>query len=165
MESSGITSSSSTSNFVPIPVHSGHAPKGELKEKERGSNSSKESSQSWQAICSLYVFSFSGSPALRSTKSKITKPFANRRAVSMESVRRDFESALTVNRSTTTSMVCFSVFLSFGISSMGYTTPSTRTREKPWTVKSLKRSTNSPLRARITGARTRNFIPSVIPRI
>ena len=46
IESSGIMSSSSTSSFVPIPVHSGHAPKGELKENERGSSSSKDRLQS-----------------------------------------------------------------------------------------------------------------------
>ena len=46
IESSGISNSSSTSSFVPIPVHSVHAPNGELKENDRGSNSSKESSHS-----------------------------------------------------------------------------------------------------------------------
>ena len=39
-------SSSSTSSFVPIPAHSGHAPNGELKENDRGSNSSKDKLQS-----------------------------------------------------------------------------------------------------------------------
>lgn len=42
--SSGTISSGSTSMRVPMPVQSGQAPKGELKEKERGSSSSKERS-------------------------------------------------------------------------------------------------------------------------
>ncbi len=37
IESSGITNSSSTSSFEPIPVHSAQAPKGELKENDLGS--------------------------------------------------------------------------------------------------------------------------------
>ena len=44
--SSGTTNSASTSNFVPIPEHSGQAPNGELKENERGSNSSNDRLQS-----------------------------------------------------------------------------------------------------------------------
>ena len=39
-------SSLSTSSFVPIPEQSAHAPNGELKENDRGSNSSNESSHS-----------------------------------------------------------------------------------------------------------------------
>ena len=112
MESSGMIRSSSTSNFVPIPEHSTHAPKGELNENERGSSSSKERLQSWHARCSLYVCSFS--PVLASTKSSRTRPLPKRRAVSIESVRRDLLSAFAVRRSITTSMVCFSCFLSFG---------------------------------------------------
>ncbi len=46
IESSGMSSSSSTSSFVPIPVHSGHAPNGELNENDLGSNSSKDISHS-----------------------------------------------------------------------------------------------------------------------
>ncbi len=37
---SGITRSGSITSWVPIPVQVGHAPWGELKEKERGSSSS-----------------------------------------------------------------------------------------------------------------------------
>ena len=40
---SGTTSSGSTSFRVPSPVHSGQAPNGELKENDRGSNSSRAS--------------------------------------------------------------------------------------------------------------------------
>ena len=110
--------SSSTSSFVPIPVHSGQAPNGELKENERGSNSSKDSSHSWQAICSLNDFSLSGEPFLASTKSRMTKPLASFSAVSIESVILDLLSDFTLKRSTTTSMVCFSCFFSFGTSAI-----------------------------------------------
>ena len=145
-------SSSSTSNFVPIPVHSGQAPKGELKEKERGSNSSKERLQSWQARCSLKVFSLSA--LFESTKSKMIIPEANRSAVSIESVNRLFDSAFAVRRSTTTSMVCFSCFFNFGGSESEIVSPSTLAREYPCVTKSEKRSTNSPFRSRTTGAKT-----------
>ena len=40
---SGTTSSGSTSLRVPMPVHSGQAPNGELNENDRGSSSSKDS--------------------------------------------------------------------------------------------------------------------------
>ena len=126
MESSGIISSSSTSNFVPIPVHSGHAPNGELKENERGSSSSNERLQSWQARCSLNVRSLSA--PLASTKSSKTIPDARRRAVSIESVKRDLDSGFALKRSTTTSIVCFSCFLSFGASLRAIISPSMRAR-------------------------------------
>ena len=144
--------SSSTSFLVPMPEHSAHAPNGELKEKERGSNSSKDSSQSWQAKCSLYVRSLSSPFA--STKSKTTIPDANLKAFSIESVRRVLLSALAVKRSITTSMVCFSCFFSFGASDSCTTSPSIRAREYPCVIRSLNNSTNSPLRALTTGANT-----------
>ena len=142
----------STSSLVPIPEHSGQAPKGELNENERGSSSSKDKLQSWQAKCSLYVRSFS-SP-LASTKSSNTIPEARRSAVSIESVKRVLDSAFAVKRSTTTSIVCFSCFFNFGTSVSWITSPSTRAREKPCVIKSAKRSTNSPLRALTIGAKT-----------
>ena len=146
-------SSWSISSFVPIPEHSEHAPKGELKEKERGSSSSNERVQSWQARCSLYVCIFS-CPALASTKSRRTIPLESLRAVSIESVRRDFDSALAVRRSTTTSIVCFSCFLSLGGSESDIASPSIMAREYPCLTRSTKRSTNSPFRSRTTGAST-----------
>ena len=163
IESSGMMRSSSTSSFVPIPEHSGQAPKGELNENERGSSSSKERLQSWQARCSLYVCSFS--PDLASTKSSKTNPFPNLSAVSIESVSRDLLSAFAVRRSMTTSIVCFSCFLSFGGSVSVMISPSTRAREYPCVTSSAKRSTNSPLRSRITGANTWNFVVAGIVRI
>ena len=121
--------SSSTSSFVPIPEHSAHAPNGELKENDRGSNSSNESSQSWQARCSLKTLSFPA--ALASTKSKITIPEANRSAVSIESVNLVLLSGFAVKRSMTTSIVCFSCFLSLGASLSATTSPSIRALEYP----------------------------------
>ena len=89
-------------------------------------------------------------------------PPASFSAVSIESVIRCLALALTASRSTTTSMVCFSCFLSFGGSVSGCTTPSTRARAKPLDCSSAKRSTYSPLRPRTTGASTWNRVPSSI---
>ena len=47
-------------------------------------------------------------------------------AVSTESVSRRFALSLTVRRSTTTSIVCFSCFFSFGGSESWIVCPSTR---------------------------------------
>ncbi len=93
--SSGTTSSGSTSSSVPMPVHSGQAPNGELKENERGWISSMPSG--WllgQAIFSEKRRSRSLSLASRSTKSMMTTPPARPRAVSTESVRRRLEPAV-----------------------------------------------------------------------
>ena len=129
IESSGITKSISTSSLVPIPEQSGQAPNGELNENDLGSSSSNERLQSWQARCSLKTRSLS--PPLASTKSRITIPWAKRNAVSIESVKRDFDSAFAVSRSMTTSMLCFSCFFSFGASDSAITSPSMRAREYP----------------------------------
>ncbi len=51
------------------------------------------------------------------------------RAVSTESVRRRLALSLTVRRSTTTSMVCFSCFFSVGGLESWIVSPSTRARE------------------------------------
>ena len=61
LSSSGTISSGSTSMRVPMPVQSGQAPKGELKEKERGSSSSKDRSSYGQYRCSENIRSRSGS--------------------------------------------------------------------------------------------------------
>src|SRR3712207_5421305 len=145
---SGMTSSGSTSLRVPMPVHSGQAPKGELKENDRGSRASNDRPSSTHARCSEKVRSRCGSSSARSTKSRTTSPPARPSAVSTESVSRRLALSLTVRRSTITSIVCFSCFLSFGGSVSGWTTPSTRTREKPCVCSELNRSTYSPLRAR-----------------
>ena len=114
LSSSGTISSGSTSMRVPMPEQSGQAPKGELKEKERGSSSSKDRSSYGQYRCSENMRSRSGSSSGRSTKSSTTMPPASPRAVSTESVRRRLADSFTVRRSMTTSMVCFSCFFSVG---------------------------------------------------
>ena len=154
IESSGITNSSSTTSRVPIPSHSPHAPNGELNEKDLGSNSSIDTSHFMHAIFSLKLFSRLGDLTGSSTNSRITIPLASFSAVSTESVNRCCELAFALNLSTTTSIVCFSCFFSSGISSNVNTFPSTLARENPCKVKSLNRSTNSPLRARTIGANT-----------
>src|SRR3954464_9848550 len=57
-----------------MPVHSGQAPNGELKEKERGSSSSKDRSSYGQYRCSENIRSRCGSSSGRSTKSRMTMP-------------------------------------------------------------------------------------------
>ena len=75
---SGTTSSGSTSLRVPRPVQAGHAPKGELKENERGSSSSMASGWSFgQASRSEKRRSRCGSDSSRSTKSSTTTPPAS----------------------------------------------------------------------------------------
>ncbi len=118
---SGMTRSGSTSLRVPMPVHSGQAPNGELNENDRGSSASKDSPSSTQARCSENVRSRCGSSSSRSTNSRTTRPPASPSAVSTESVRRRLALSLTVSRSTITSIVCFSCFLSFGGSVSGCT--------------------------------------------
>ena len=54
---------------MPRPVQSGQAPNGELKEKERGSSSSKDRSSYGQYRCSENIRSRCGSSSGRSTKS------------------------------------------------------------------------------------------------
>ncbi len=157
---SGMISSSSTSIRMPRPVHSGQAPNGELNEKERGSSSSKEMSSYGQYRCSEYIRSRCGSSSGRSTKSSVIIPPARPSAVSIESVRRRLAEALTASRSTITSMVCFSCFLSTGGSASWITTPSTRARLYPLVCSSRNRSAYSPLRSRITGASTWKRVPS-----
>ena len=99
---------------VPRPVHSGHAPNGELNENDRGSSSSKDSPSLRQTRCSLNSRSRSGSSAGASTNSRFTMPPASPSAVSTESVSRRRAEGFTARRSTTTSMVCFCCFLSVG---------------------------------------------------
>ena len=81
-------------------------------------------------------------------------PEANRKAVSIESVNLVLLSTFAVKRSITTSIVCFSCFLSLGASLRATTTPSIRAREYPCVIKSVKSSTNSPFLALTTGAKT-----------
>ena len=107
---SGIIRSSSNSILYPSPKHSGHAPKGLLKEKLLGSTSSTLMPQSGQEKLWL---KFTGSPSVTST---VISPPLRAITVSMESVRRFSMPSFTIRRSTTTSMLCL-IFLSSLISS------------------------------------------------
>ncbi len=64
----------------------------------------------------------------------------------------------------TTSMVCFSCFLSVGGSESWMVAPSTLARLYPLVCRSAKRSTNSPLRSRTSGESTWKRLPSGRPR-
>ena len=113
-----------------------------------------------QAIRSENRISRPGSLAGRSTKSKTTRPPASPSAVSTESVSRCLADRFTASRSMTTSMVCFFCLSSVGGSVSAWVSPSTRAREKPWLCSWRNRSTYSPLRPRMTGARTWKRTPS-----
>ena len=142
------------------------APNGELKENDRGSSSSVSMVCSLgQAIRSENRISRPGSLASRSTKSKTTSPLASRSAVSTESVSRRLLEALTASRSTTTSMVCFFCLSSLGGSASWWVSPLTRARLKPSVWSCRNSSTYSPLRPRMTGARTWKRAPSSRVRI
>ena len=160
----GISSSSSTSRREPIPSHAWQAPNGELNEKARGSIVSI--CRGWllgQARFSLKLRVRSGLSSASSTKSISKRPSASRSAVSTESVRRWLMPSLMTMRSTTTSIVCLYCLASFGGSESCTVCPSTRAREYPWVSRSLKRSTNSPLRADTTGASTCTRVRSGYP--
>src|SRR3712207_1054563 len=89
---SGTTRSGSTSLRVPMPVHSGQAPNGELKENDRGSIASKDSPSSTQARCSEKVRSRCASSSGRSTKSRTTRPPARPSAVRSEEHTSELQS-------------------------------------------------------------------------
>ena len=82
---SGTIKSGSIFCSMPSPAHVGHAPKGLLKEKERGESSSMEMPQSGQAR--FWEKSISRSPG---PISAMTTPPERESAVSSESVRRLF---------------------------------------------------------------------------
>ncbi|MNI24817.1 hypothetical protein D3C73_784480 [compost metagenome] len=144
---SGISNSGSTTIFIPRPSHSGHAPKGLLKENIRGASSSILKPHTGQA-----KFELNSSSSWPMISTRICPPDSFK-AVSMESVSRVCTSSLMTIRSTTTSIVCF-LFFSSSISSVtSRSSPSTRTRTKPCLEMSLNRPLCSPLRPEMTGAR------------
>ena len=145
-----------------MPVHSGQAPYGLLKENERGSTSNDASGCSLgHAIFSLKRRSRSGEPSGSSTRSTVSTPPARPSAVSTLSVSRRLLDGLATSRSTTTSIVCLSFF-----SSSGRLGSATRSRRRPGPARSpcvcssRKRSAYSPLRPRTTGASTWKRVPS-----
>ena len=154
----GTIKSGSISIFVPIPLHSGHAPCGALNENIRGVNSWKLIPHSVHAKSSEYVFSYddsfpSSSLLLNMT---VTRPSAKLQAVSTESDNLLWKSipSLMTSLSTTSSMLCLKFFPSSISSSRPLISPSTRTLTKPFFLKSSKISLCSPLRSFTTGAST-----------
>lgn len=135
---SGLTASSSEKwLWLPSPEQSGQAPIGLLKENSAGWMSGSETPQSGQTKRSV---SMSSVPSA----AMITKPSPSCRAVCTASAMRLLRSGCTDMRSTTTSTLCF-LFLSNGISSSSQrTSPSTRTRMKPFLRSAAKTFLNSP---------------------
>ena len=136
----GITKSGSTVSLLPKPLHSGQAPCGLLKEKSRGSSSESWTWPSGQANFWERIISVRVRPALRSgrlfhlsqshrllSRRPNPKPFPNFPTAC------PLSSGLMVNRSTTTSILCFFCLSKFKLlaSFKSITVPSTRTRAKP----------------------------------
>ena len=136
-----------------MPPQAGQAPYGLLKENMRGETSGKDTPHLTQASRS------EKSIAGPSTTSTWATPSASRSAVSRESASRVPSPSRTMMRSTTTSMVCFLVLASSISSPSSCTCPLTRTRTKPWRLRSKKSLRYSPFRPRTTGARTRRRLP------
>src|SRR5919108_5906843 len=105
---SGIINSGSNSILMPRPLHSLHAPNGELNENVRGSKSPSEIPQRGQELRCEYIVS------LLSTETTTT-PLPTLSADCIESKSLLFSSADGLSLSTITSMVCF-----FCLSSRGY---------------------------------------------
>src|SRR5688500_12720531 len=104
---SGIIKSGSNSILMPSPLHSLHAPNGELNEKVRGSKSPSEIPQWGQAFLCEYIVS------LLSTETTTTPP-PTFNADCIESKSLLLCSGEGLSLSTITSMVCF-----FCLSSLG----------------------------------------------
>ncbi len=121
-----IISDSSSSFLKPIPSQAGHAPYGELNEKNLGDSSPIEYPHSGQEKCSEKRVS---SPV--SWSSIITRPLAILRASSIESDSLWEFSAVFFTLSTTAYTLCFLFFSSSGISSILYNSPSIFARRNP----------------------------------
>ena len=79
-------------------------------------------------------------------------PSVNFNAVSNDSASLTERSSRTLNRSITTSIVCFFFSSNGGASSSSITSPSIRARIYPWFRRSLSTLKCSPLRSWTTGA-------------
>ena len=150
--------------LVPIPLHSGHAPWGALKENILGVNSWKLIPQSVHAKSSEYVFSYSmSSPSsFLLLNITVTRPSAKLQAVSTESDSLLWKSipSLITSLSTIKSMLCLKVFASSISSSSSRISPSIRALTNPFFLKSSNMSLCSPFLSLITGAITWIFSPS-----
>ncbi len=148
----------------------GQAPRGELKEKSRGDNSSMTEPWTGQANFSEKISSLaalpwrywptasaafqivSASSSARGSTSTIAIPSDWRRQVVRESVSRSVRSGLTIRRSTTISISWATLLLSLIVSLRSWTTPSTRTRTNPWELRLESRLMWVPFLLRTTGA-------------
>ena len=120
----GTMSSSANWRLKPRPSQAGQAPKGELKEKERGSRSGMPMPKRWHlALLQASLLEKSRSLPPRSTRAE---PSARLQAISRLSARRVLMPSAFLRRSMTTSMVCF-----FCLSRSG--TPSVRSSIAPLT--------------------------------
>ena len=134
----------------------GHAPWGALKEKIRGSSSTRLGPWTGQANFSEKVRTLPSS----STSSISTSPSASVTAVSIESASRLRRSVFITSRSTTTAMSCLYFLSSTISSSRRRSSPLTLTRPKPSARSSSNCLPYSPLRPRTIGAITMKRVPS-----
>ena len=140
------------------PVQAGQAPCGLLKEKVRGSSSSKEWPQTGQARCSLKV---SVGPSRVSTRRQTPCPGCS--AVSSESVSRLLDVRLA-HQPVDDDLDGVLDFWSSSISSVSSViSPSTRARMKPALARSARRSSCSPLRPGPPAPARWNRVPSAAP--
>lgn len=151
-------SSSANCCLKPSPSHSGHAPKGELKENDRGSKSGSPNPNRPQR--SLLQTNFRDKSCSSPSMSRRALPSARLQAISRLSASRVLRSSDTFSRSMTTSIVCFFCLFSSGISSeRSIISPLIRARINPRTTKSWSIFLYSPLRPRTTGAKICNLVP------
>src|SRR6185503_12292004 len=154
----GMTSSGSNSVLIPSPLHSLHAPNGELNENVRGSRSPSEILQCGHAFLCEYMKSL---PSDETT----TVPFPTLTADWIESKSLPFSSAEGVSLSTTASIVCF-----FCLSRRGYcrfsdsssslvSSPSSLILEKPSCFSWSNSFSYVPFFACTTGPRTITLLP------
>src|SRR3990167_10367982 len=153
--SAKLKSSSSNKRFsskkrsTPNPSQAVQAPKGLLKENNRGSSSLRLKPHCGQE--NLEEKSHS-SRFGSSIKAILTMPLALVKAVSKEAERRVCRSSRIFKRSTTTSILCFCLKSSVGKRSNSINSPLTRARTKPSARKPSNNLTCSHLRAATTGA-------------
>ena len=122
---SGITRPGSNSSVMPRPEHSGHAPRGLLKENRRGCSSGMLIPQFGQAL--FWEKRISRSVSFSRTSAMSVPPEVSS-APSTDSESRLRASGAIVSLSTTISMECFFLRSREIVSSRGRISPSTRTR-------------------------------------
>ena len=131
--------------LVPSPLHSEHAPYGELKEKSRGSISGYENPSYGHINFAEIIFV----PSVASAKEGLSIPIRKSppdscKARSIASGKRSFtispfsENSVRKNSSTSTSMLCFLCFSKTIGSRNFFSTPSTFTTLYPFPSKSYK---------------------------